>query len=1144
MDYNAALYRFYTVCYLMSSSSTAPDKTSVEYLQVLRRAIAVLTASLNLEQALFNTISACLPTLGDFGFFDVVLDDGVRRTAAAYQNPELTAVLNGTRWVRQQHEHMNLCALSSGQTALHGNTDDAWWAVAFPGITRALPFRSMLTVPVHHGDELVGSLTLFMADSGRNHCYDDVAFAEDLAGIAAPIVVNARLLQRQQAAQAALQLSEERLRVATDAGQIGVWDWDITTNHVTWSARTYELHGLKPGEFGGTAEAFAALVHPEDRQETWEKIQAAMIVGDRFQHEFRLLWPDSSIHWLSTWAHVYRDSNGLAVRMVGSTLEITGQKTMEAGLTSLNAQLEQRVASSTSDRDRIWRMSYDILAVASFNGYFVAVNPAFTRILGWEEQEILTIPFLELAHPDQHAEILVKLAGLADGIPISDHEVRSRHKDGSYRWLCWTVVSEGDLLYGVGRDVTEIRRQREDFFQAAERRLSLALSVGGMGAWEWDRESGRIVWWPGMAAVHGLPPETTLADVGDYAGLVHPADRDLLMRSVQDWGRTESGFRVEYRVIWPDGSIHWLEGRSEMFRDASGQPIQKAGVCVDITQRKLTERNLRLLAQVSAELAEIISPEQTLLKVAQLAVPDFADWCAVDLLDEQGRLRRVAVAHIDPEKIALGYTLNERYPPNPEAPNGVWNIIHSGTSELIPVITDDILAASVADAEYLQILRGLGIRSYIGAPLAVRGKTLGVISFVAAENQLIYGAEDVALAEDIAHRAAVAVENAILYKSLREADKRKDDFLAMLAHELRNPLAPVKVAADLLSMPLTPDALAQTSAIISRQLNHMTGLVDDLLDVSRVTQGRVVIERRPVDMQAVVRAAVEQVQPLIFQCRHQLTLELTDEPVWVEGDEKRLVQVLANILNNAAKYTPEGGSIQVVLRAPAQSVEIQITDNGIGMTADLISSAFELFVQGERKADRAQGGLGLGLAIVKSLVNLHGGGIHVSSDGPDKGTTFLLRLPRLFIDASTQHVSDPPLNDADNIALQLLIVDDNRDAAKTLALFLEMKGHSVRVAHEPAQALTMIHNHTFDAILLDIGLPDMDGNELARRVRASLHYSPTIIAITGYGRECDRQIAHESGIDHYFVKPVDSAELLTLLDGIGREIQDCSGNVK
>ena len=214
---------------------------------------------------------------------------------------------------------MNLCALSSGQTALHTNTDDIWWSAAFPGVARALPFRSMLTVPVRHGEDLVGSLTLFMADSGRNHCRDDVAFAEDLAGVAAPIVVNARLLQRQEAAQAALQLSEERLRVATDAGKIGVWDWDITTNRVTWSARTYELHGLKPGEFAGTAEAFAALVHPEDRQETWEKIQAAMIQGDRFQHEFRLIWPDGSIHWLSTWAHVYRDSAGLAVRMVGST---------------------------------------------------------------------------------------------------------------------------------------------------------------------------------------------------------------------------------------------------------------------------------------------------------------------------------------------------------------------------------------------------------------------------------------------------------------------------------------------------------------------------------------------------------------------------------------------------------------------------------------------------------------------------------------------------------------------------------------------------------------------------------------------------------------------------------------------------------
>lgn len=1118
----------------MNSSPFGHGVVEAEYLDVLRRAVSVLAASVDFEQALLNTISACLPTLGDFGFFDVILEDGVRRTAAAYENAELAALLNTTRWQRQQHSEMNLCALSSGEPALHENTDDVWFAVAFSGVPRTLAFRSMLSVPVRCGDELVGSLTVFMGESGRHHNGDHLRLAEDLAGVAAPIVVNARLRQRQEAAQAALRISEERLRIATDAGKIGIWDWDILSNSVTWSDRTYELHGRKRGEFDGTAEAFAALVHPGDRPVVWQKIQEAIADGTKFQHSFRLIWPDGSLHWLATWAHVYRDDNGSAVRMVGSTMEITEQKLTESGLSSLNAQLEERVASSISERDRIWRMSHDIFAVASFNGYFIAVNPSFTRILGWTSEEILPIPFLDLAHPEQKSDAMAKLEQLATGRPVEDYEILNRHKDGTYRWLSWTVVSEGDRLYGVGRDITDIRRQRETVLQATERRLHLALTVGGMGAWQWDKQSGRIVWWPGMDSLHGLPSGTHLARVEDYLTLVHPEDRGLLANINSDWYRNEPSARIEYRVIWPDGSVHWLEGRSEVFRDATGEPTQKAGICVDITQRKVTERNLRFLAQVSAELAEIVSPEDTLRKVAQLAVPNFADWCAVDLLDERGTLQRVAVAHADPARVELGYELHAKYPPNPSSPTGVWHVLRTGTVELVPVITDQLLTEAIKDPVHLQAVRALGLKSYIGAPLSVRGKTLGVITFVAAENQNIYTEEDAALVADIGRRAAVAVENAILYRSLREADKRKDDFLAMLSHELRNPLAPIKVAADLLTKSTTTEVLEQASAIISRQAAHMTGLIDDLLDVSRVTQGRVVIERRPVDMSLVIQAATEQVRPLIFQCRHELLVDPLPADCWVEGDEKRLVQIVANILTNAAKYTPEGGLIRVTLRAEHDGLEIEVSDNGIGMTPELIASAFELFVQGERKADRAQGGLGLGLAIVKSLVSLHDGKITAASDGPDMGSRFCVRLPRLH-----NHLAPAPeqINDDSRTelhSLRLLIVDDNKDAARTLALYLEMNGHLVRLAHTPSQALALISgDQSFDAALLDIGLPEMDGYELARRMRVCEHSCPTtIIAITGYGQQQDKQTAIEAGIDHYFVKPVDTAELLRLLSGL------------
>jgi signal transduction histidine kinase len=259
-----------------------------------------------------------------------------------------------------------------------------------------------------------------------------------------------------------------------------------------------------------------------------------------------------------------------------------------------------------------------------------------------------------------------------------------------------------------------------------------------------------------------------------------------------------------------------------------------------------------------------------------------------------------------------------------------------------------MLTTSISDPTYLALIRALGLRSYIGVPLTARGKTLGVITFVAAEGGRQYSREDVTLAEDIGRRAAVAIENAHLYRSLQESDRRKDEFLAMLAHELRNPLAPIRTAGELLRLSADSPHLQKISAVLTRQVGHMTGLVDDLLDVSRVTRGLVELERQPVDMHAVVAAAVEQVRPLIDARQHVLTVDIASAALMVEGDEKRLVQILANLLNNAAKYTMPAGAITLSVQASGELVEVRVRDNGIGMAPELVASAFELFVQAER----------------------------------------------------------------------------------------------------------------------------------------------------------------------------------------------------
>jgi PAS domain S-box-containing protein len=427
----------------------------------------------------------------------------------------------------------------------------------------------------------------------------------------------------------------------------------------------------------------------------------------------------------------------------------------------------------------------------------------------------------------------------------------------------------------------------------------------------------------------------------------------------------------------------------------------------------------------------------------------------------------------------------------------------------------------------------LQIRSAVVVPLN-RHRAMLACLFVNDSQPREWTAGEVRLIEDVAERAWSAIERVRAEEALRQADSRKDEFLAMLAHELRNPLAPISAAAQLLNRgPLDPERVARTSNIIGRQVAHMTGLIDDLLDVSRVTRGLVVLERDEVDLKRVVADAVEQVRPLIEARRHRLALHLGPEPALVEGDYKRLVQVLANLLNNAAKYTPEGGKLVVWQGVTDDQVALSVSDSGIGITPELLPKVFELFSQAKRTPDRAQGGLGLGLALVRSLVELHGGTVAASSEGRDAGSEFTVRLPRLRGPGrARQPVAGAPVAQArqDGEPLSVLLVDDNVDAAQTLAMLLESNGHAVTMVHDPRDALVRARLNGYDVFLLDIGLPGMDGFDLARGLRALGRAKRALmVAVTGYGQQFDRDSALRAGFDHYLVKPADPAQLFAIL---------------
>jgi len=582
-----------------------------------------------------------------------------------------------------------------------------------------------------------------------------------------------------------------------------------------------------------------------------------------------------------------------------------------------------------------------------------------------------------------------------------------------------------------------------------------------------------------------------------------------------------------------DGSTFPMDLAVSEFR--LGQQRMFAGIVRDISERKRAAQTVKFLADASASLAGLVDYESTLRKVAGLAVPFFADWCTVDVVGSDGALRRVATAHSDPNKVLPAQDVDERSPPSFGAARGPGHVARTGRSELITEVPDDVLEQWSKDPEQLRFLRSLGMRSAMSVPLQVRGKVLGVITFVAAESGHHYGPEDLALAEDLAHRAAVAVENARLYAEVKDADRRKDEFLAMLAHELRNPLAPIRSGLDLLDMKgVDPETASWARGMMKQQVQHMVRLVDDLLDVSRIMRGKIQLRKEPVQLAEVIGRGIQTARPLIEAQKHELVLSVSDGPLWIEADPVRIAQVVANLLNNAAKYNDKPGHIWVSVERQEERAVLRVGDDGIGIERDLLPRVFDLFTQADRSIARSQGGLGIGLTLVRSLVERHGGAIEARSEGPGKGAEFVVRLPLLAQAPRVAGQGDKNgksrREGAQGPRHRVLVVDDNVDAARTLSEMAALWQHDVRVAHNGVEALETARNYRPDVVLLDIGLPGMSGYQVAQELRRQSEFATTtLIAITGYGQEEDRRRSREAGFNHHLVKPVTPDALEELL---------------
>jgi signal transduction histidine kinase/DNA-binding response OmpR family regulator len=567
------------------------------------------------------------------------------------------------------------------------------------------------------------------------------------------------------------------------------------------------------------------------------------------------------------------------------------------------------------------------------------------------------------------------------------------------------------------------------------------------------------------------------------------------------------------------------------------QADERVALAREQAARAAAEENNRraaFLAEASKVLASSLDVEATVRGLLHLTVPALADYSALTLASSDGRAGRTAWARMEPDG-AIPHLGSVDSPDllAPELNRVLAATLSAGERHgpvLIPPSNGSEPEATTPRSE--RIAAGpANLLSLLALPLLARGRALGVLLLGQGPSGRTFTEVDEVLAEELAGRAAIALDNAGLYRDVQEADRRKNEFLSMLAHELRNPLAPIRNATQILRLrlPDEPDLLAVRD-IIDRQVEHLVRLVDDLLDISRITRGKIRLLLEPVDIASIVARALETSRPVIDERHHGLTVSLPQEPLRVHADLVRLAQVLSNLLNNAAKYTEDGGTITLTVREEDGEAVVRVRDTGMGIPAETLPHVFDLFVQAERSLDRSQGGLGVGLTLVRGLVEMHGGRVEAASDGPGRGSEFTVRLPALDM----ARIARPSANGNSQFPVggarrRVLLVDDNADGAESLAMLLRISGHEVHVSHDGPAALAVTESFRPDVVFLDIGLPGMDGYEVARRLRELPGINKLIlVALTGYGREEDQRRAHEAGFDYHLVKPADPSALEAL----------------
>jgi PAS domain S-box-containing protein len=817
--------------------------------------------------------------------------------------------------------------------------------------------------------------------------------------------------------------------------------------------------------------------------------------------------------------------------------------------------------SDVDDFRRLVDLAPDAILVVDAAGTIVLANSRTEDLFGYPRDELIGAAveiLVPVALRELHQHHREEFARAPHTRPFDTAlDLVARRKDGSEFpaeiSLSSLSTAGGPLVTAVIRDMTP-RKQVEDALKESREWLDAIFQASRDGIIV--EEDERIVYAnSAFAHLYGYDDPAEL--LGKHLSVVQATESNAWML---DLGRRRLAgepvpWLYEFKGRRKDGSLIDLEASVSLSR-ARGRP-RIITVVRDISERKRVEeerarlveeqaarreaeaaqRRWAFLAEASAILSSSLDYETTLASVARLAVPTLADWCSVDIVTDDGDIHALAIAHRDPARMKEAERLQRRYPASIDDRHGVARVIRTAQAELYADVPDSMLAEAARDEEHLRILCEAGLRSLMIVPLVGRGRTLGAISLAVTDTDRRFGAADLLFAEELAGRAALAIDNARLYREVQDASRLKDEFLATLSHELRTPLNAMLGWARLLRTgDLDAETVEKALESIERNTQAQSQLVSDILDVSRIITGKLRIDRRPLDLASVVDAALDAIHPAADAKGIALCATL-DRSLRITGDGDRLLQVIWNLLSNAVKFTPTGGQVSVQMRRDGGAIEIQVADTGSGIAPDFLPYVFDRFRQGDASTTRHHGGLGLGLAIVRHLVESHGGTVTAESEGSGRGSRFTVRLPSGPVPvAEGQPAPDRAKKEADVFRhvlrslqdVRVLVVDDEPDTRELVKMTLKQYGATIATAASAAEALAVFVEFAPGVVVADIGMPGEDGYSLIRRLRRlppGQGGKTPAIALTAYAQPQDREQALEAGFDLHLAKPVEPSEL-------------------